>query len=253
VIDLHSHLLPGVDDGSKSVEQSVAVLTTMRDGGVTGVCLTPHHTVSRIGQGIPESHDAAFRELSRQAPHGIQLYRGVELMLDRPVREDMFSGPGLTLGGTRSILVEFTRFATAPAVSNALMQIVRLGFIPVLAHPERYAATTPTAAWQWKSLGAVLQVDATTIFQPGRRGQRARELLAHGLADIMAADNHGDGRSVLVPYRLLCEQGGEHVADLLARKNPGAILAQQPLDPVPPLQIKPGLLVRLKELFGTEE
>jgi hypothetical protein len=69
----------------------------------------------------------------------------------------------------------------------------------------------------------------------------------------MAADNHGDGRSVLVPYRLLCEQGGEHVADLLARKNPGAILAQQPLDPVPPLQIKPGLLARLKELFGTEE
>ena len=253
MIDLHSHLLPGVDDGSKSVEQSVGVLTTMRDGGVTGVCLTPHHTVSRIGQGIPASHDAAFRQLSLKAPEGLQLYRGVELMLDRSVREELGAAPGITLGGTRCILVEFTRFATAPAVSNALMQILRLGLIPLLAHPERYAATTPTAAWQWKSLGALLQVDATTIFHPGRRGQRARELLAHGLADVMAADNHGDGRSLLVPYRLLCEQGGEHVADLLARKNPGAILAQQALDPVPALQIKTGLFTRLKELFGTEE
>jgi len=253
VIDLHCHLLPGVDDGSKSVEQSVAVLTTMRDGGVTAVCLTPHHTVSRIAKGIPEAHDAAFRQLSVKAPQGIELYRGVELMLDRPVGEELRSGPGLTLAGTRFILVEFSRFASAPAVSNALMQIIRLGLTPVLAHPERYAATTPNAAWQWKSLGAVMQVDATTIFQPGRRGQRARELLAHGLADIMAADNHGDGRSLLVPYRMLCEQGGEHVADLLARKNPGAILAQQPLDPVPALQIKTGLFTRLKDLFGTEE
>lgn len=253
MIDLHCHLLPGVDDGSKSVDQSVAVLRAMRDGGVTAVCLTPHGTASRIGQGIPAAHDAAFRRLSQKAPEGILLLRGIELMLDRAVSDELLSQPGFTLGGTKAILVEFSRFVTAPAVSNALMQIVRLGLIPVLAHPERYAATTPSAAWQWKSLGAVMQVDATTIFQPGRRGQRARDLLAHGMADIMAADNHGDGRSVLVPYRLLCEQGGEHVADLLARKNPGAILAEKPLDPVPSLPIKTGLFTRLKELFGSEE
>lgn len=253
MIDLHCHLLPGVDDGSRSVAQSVQVLETMRDGGVTAVCLTPHFAASRIAQGVPAAYDAAFRALTAEAPTGIALYRGVELMLDRPMPDDVRTCPGLTLGGTKFILVEFTRLASAPAVTNALAQIVRLGLVPVLAHPERYAAATPNAVWQWKSVGAVTQVDATTIFQPTGRGRRARDLLGHGLADILAADNHGDGRSVLVPYRLLCEQGGEHAADLLVRKNPGAILAEEALEPVPPLAIRTSLLTRLRELFGEED
>ncbi len=253
MIDLHCHLLPGVDDGSRTVEQSVQVLRSMQEGGVTAVCLTPHFSVSRVVQGLPEAHGQAFRALEPFVPEGIQVHRGVELMLDRPVTEELLARPGLTLGGTKFILVEFTRLAAAPALGNALMQILRLGLVPVLAHPERYAATSPNAVWQWKSMGALMQVDATTIFQPGRRGQRARELLGHGLCDIMAADNHGDGRSLLAPYRMLCEQNGEQVADLLARRNPEAILGEQALTAVPPLVIRPGLLTRLKELFGTEE
>ncbi len=253
MIDLHCHLLPGVDDGSRSVEQSVRVLESMRDGGVTAVCLTPHFAASRVAQGIPESHDAAFRALGPRAPQGIRLLRGVELMLDRPVTEELRTRPGLTLGGTKFVLVEFTRLAAAPAVASALVQIVRLGLIPVLAHPERYAATTPTTVWQWRSLGAVMQVDATTLFQPNSRGKRARELVAHGLADILAADNHGDTRSVLGPYRMLCEHGGEAAAQLLLVKNPGAILAEEALEAVPPVAIKTGLITRLRELFETED
>ena len=55
MIDLHCHLLPGVDDGSKTIEQSVRVLQAMKEVGVTGVCLTPHHTVGRIPRGLPPS------------------------------------------------------------------------------------------------------------------------------------------------------------------------------------------------------
>jgi hypothetical protein len=97
-------------------------------------------------------------------------------------------------------------------------------------------------------------VDATTLLSGHHhRGQRARELLAHGLGDIMAADNHGDDRMIGPAYRFLAEQGGEHQADLLARKNPGAILAGEPLEPVPPFAIRTRLLDRLKQLLGEEE
>jgi len=77
VIDLHCHLLPGVDDGSRTVEQSVRVLTAMQESGVTAVCLTPHHTIGRLSQGLPPSHDDAFAALSAAAPDGVRLHRGV--------------------------------------------------------------------------------------------------------------------------------------------------------------------------------
>src|SRR4026209_2273651 len=61
---------------------------------------------------------------------------------------------------------------------------------------------------RWKGGGGVMQVDAATVLTGRGRGQRARELLAHGLADIIAADNHGDDRMIGAGYRHLCEQGG---------------------------------------------
>ena len=81
MIDLHCHLLPGVDDGSRTVEQSVRVLTTMRESGVTAVCLTPHHTIGHLSRGLPPGHDAAFYALSAAAPVEVTLHRGVELGL----------------------------------------------------------------------------------------------------------------------------------------------------------------------------
>ena len=253
MIDLHCHLLPGVDDGSKTIEQSVRVLQAMKEAGVTGVCLTPHHTVGRIPRGLPPSHDQAFAALSGVVPEGISLYRGVELMLDRPIPPDIREHKGLTLGGTRHILVEFTSGAAIPAVANALYQIVQTGLVPVLAHPERYRACTPQAVSHWKAVGALMQVDATTLLSGRGRGQRAREILAHGLADIIAADNHGDDRSLGAGYRFLCEAGGAFQADLLAVKNPGAILADAAVEPVPPLPIKTGLMDKLKQLLGPVE
>jgi protein-tyrosine phosphatase len=249
VIDLHCHLLPGVDDGSRSVEQSVRVLTTMRESGVTAVCLTPHHTVGHLSRGLPPEHDAAFEVLSAAAPAEVTLHRWVELMLDRAVPPELADHPEVRLGGTRYILVEFTRLTALSSIANALHQIGQLGMVPVLAHPERYAACTLESARHWKSLGAVMQVDATTLLTSRGRGRRARELLADGLADIIAADNHGDDRLITAGYRFLCEAGGSSQADYLARRNPAAILADAELEPVAPLMFKTGLIDKLRYLL----
>jgi protein-tyrosine phosphatase len=68
VIDLHSHLLPGVDDGSRSVEQSVGVLRRMAGLGITDVCLTPHLKATETAHAPPARHDAAFAALGAKAP-----------------------------------------------------------------------------------------------------------------------------------------------------------------------------------------
>jgi protein-tyrosine phosphatase len=253
VIDLHCHLLPGVDDGSRSVDQSLRVLQAMAAHGVTDVCLTPHLEASRGETGIPEAYDRAFDTLRPLAPKQVRLHRGVELMLDRPLPPAAAQNRALTLGGSRYLLVEFTRLVAPNSAYNALAHVASLGLIPVLAHPERYACCTPAIAGRWKETGALMQVDANTLFAPRSRGERARQLLAAGLADLLAADNHGDDRSVSAPYVSLCEHDGETQADLLLRRNPGSILADELTEAVPPLEIRTSLLNRLRHLFNPEE
>lgn len=253
MIDLHNHLLPGVDDGSRSVEQSVAVLRAMAAQGVTGVCLTPHLEASRLGAGVPTSHEAAFVALKLHAPPEIKLSRGAEVMLDRPLNEPEALLRRISLGGTRYLLVEFHRMVAPQTVYQALAHVAERGIVPVLAHPERYSCCTPEAVRWWKGTGALMQVDATTLLSPRGRGERARQLIAHGLADIAAADNHGDDRTMMAVREALEPHGGALQADLLGTLNPQAILDDQLTDDVPPLRMRASIVAQFRRIFQGED
>jgi protein-tyrosine phosphatase len=253
VIDLHSHLLPGVDDGSRSTAQSIGVLREMAKVGVTDICLTPHMRATDVEAGPPAKHDQAFEELKAVAPEVPRLHRGAEVMLDRPLQKDTGQIRRVTLGGTRYILVEFPRLVALGAVSNALARIKDAGLIAVVAHPERYSCCAPSAVERWRDSGALMQLDATTLFRSSARGVRVRELLERGLGDIIAGDNHGDTRTVAAAYKFLAEQDGRQQAELLTVLNPGAILRDEPVIPVPPIRIKQSLIQRLRVLLEGEE
>lgn len=252
MIDLHCHLLPGVDDGSRTVEQSVGVLTTFASQGITDLCLTPHLLASRADEGVPAHYDRAFAALTPRVPAGIRLYRGAEVMLDKPLPAAIVADRAITLNGGKYILVEFPRLVAVRAVADALKLVVELGLVPLVAHPERYACCSPQAVRSWKALGALMQVDATTLFLPRARGERARALVAEGLSDIVAADNHGDERTVATAREALREQKGVIQAELLTVQNPRAILEDRPIVQVPPLQLKVSFLSRLKTLFDSQ-
>lgn len=246
MIDLHSHLLPGVDDGSRSVAQSVQVLNEMARQGITDVCLTPHLQAGRAEAGPPSAHTRAFEALHAAAPALPRLHRGAEVMLDRPVTRPVALARNVTLAGTRYILVEFPRLVAYDVVTNALTQVVELGLLPVLAHPERYSCCSVEAVRHWRGIGAMMQVDATTLLAAQARGQRARQLVAEGLADILAGDNHGDDRTVANGAAFLKAQDGAEQVELLAVRNPRAILDDAPTAPVPPLRIRESWMKRIK-------
>jgi protein-tyrosine phosphatase len=249
VIDLHSHLLPAVDDGSRSVEQSLRVLQEMAGQGVTDVCLTPHLSAGRAEGGPPVAHSRAFQALHAVAPALPRLHRGAEVMLDRPISRPVALARNVTLGGSSYILVEFPRMVAQETVVNALTQVAQQGLIPVLAHPERYSCCSPDAVRHWRSLGARMQVDATTLLTSQARGQRARQLITEGLADILAGDNHGDDRTVAAGARFLEAQDGGEQVELLVVKNPAAILQDTPTSPVPPLRIRESWMRRIKQFL----
>lgn len=253
MIDLHSHLLPAVDDGARTVEQAVRTLRSMAQHGVTDICLTPHLTASQAEAGVPPAHDRAFEALLPAAAESPRLHRGAEVMLDRPLGSAATHDARIRLGGTRYILVEFPRMVAAEAVRNALAHVVAAGLVPVLAHPERYTSCSVETVRRWRALGALMQVDATTLLQVRGRGERARALLAAGLADILAADNHGDTRMLLAAWQLLEEHGGSTQAQLLTTANPAAILQDKPTEDVPPLALKQSLFERLRRIWPSPE
>ena len=253
MIDLHNHLLPGVDDGSRTVKQSVRVLKAFAEQGVTAVCLTPHMLASRAAAGRPADHDLAFGALLAAAPTQPRLHRGAEIMLDRPLPDVVARQRSVTLNETQYVLVEFTRMVTFQTAAAALTHVVEIGLVPVLAHHERYTCCSPEVVRRWKAIGAVMQVDGSTLATTRGLGARARAVVAEGLADILAGDNHGDDRTLATARTLLQEHEGAEQAQLLLEINPAAILAGGRIEVVPPLPILTNIFSRLRNLLTEDD
>ena len=246
MIDLHTHLLPAVDDGSPSVEVSADVLRRFAAEGVETVVCTPHLLASQAASAPHERHSALLRELALAAPGAPALRLGWEIMLDVPGVD--LTAPTLRLGGAPAVLVEFPRTAVPAAAAEELFRIRMSGVVPVLAHPERYWGCTPEMVHEWRRVGAVVQMDATMLLGRTPMAKLARDLLEEGLADVFASDNHGDVRNLAGPHAWLVELGAAEQAELLTRTNPARLLAGEPLLPVPPLPRGRGVFGRLREL-----
>jgi protein-tyrosine phosphatase len=253
MIDLHCHLLPNLDDGSRSAEQSAAVLDHFIAAGVTGVVLTPHLAASAIsarGESAVERRAEAFAELQRNAPPKIRLSLGFEIMLDQPMPVLALGDRRFALAESRYYLVEFPLSIVGQFATAALGQMTRAGVIPIVAHPERYQACSPAVVAEWRAVGARIQVDATTLTRPHLRGRRARALLELGLADVLAADNHGDHRSLRTAADYLNARGAGSSTGRLTSENPGAVLTNGDMQAVDPVALPPGLGERIAKLFG---
>ena len=190
MIDLHSHLLPNVDDGSRSIESSVAVLEKFAADGVEIVVLTPHLNASRVAEAPYDRHLALLEELRAAAPTVPELRLGWEIMLDQPGRD--LRAPNLSLGGSGAVLVEFPLSGVPAQGGDELHRIRASGVVPVLAHPERYWGCTTRLVDGWKRAGAVIQMDTAGLLGKGRIAKLSRELLEEGLVDMFSSDNHGD-------------------------------------------------------------
>lgn len=247
MIDIHSHLLPGVDDGSKSVEISMPVLERFAADGVECLVLTPHLTASQAANAPYERNHAIFEELRSVAPRGLELRLGWEIMLDQP-NVDLGSRT-LGLGGSRAILVEFPLMGVPVRAGDELERIRCSGVVPVLAHPERYYGCTVERVKDWRRAGAVIQMDTGGLLGTGAISRLSRALVQAGLVDLFASDNHGDSRSLVTARDWLRDVSTPEHADLLTRTNAQRLLDDESLIPVPPLPAYGGIFRRLRELL----
>ncbi len=252
LIEIHCHLIPNIDDGSQSVEQSVAVLEQFAQEGITDVVLTPHVRASELAidpEDALERRDVAFELLRREVPQRPRLHLGFEIMLDQPLSDETLTDRRFALAGSRYYLVEFYLSVASTSVEAALRHIVEAGVVPLVAHPERYGMCSAAAATRWREMGARIQVDATTLIGSSLRAGKARQIVRSGSADVLAADNHGDQRSVSAGFEFLTQQGSLDVAQMLTVENTRSILEDRPMETVPPVAIREGVWNRFRNII----
>lgn len=254
-VDLHNHVLPGVDDGARDPGDAAAAVGALRGEGVAIVVATPHvdGSLTRDPDALAERLGQLDAAAATMAPaDGVELRRGVELKLDVP--EVDLSDARLRLGGSTAVLVEFPHMTVPPRSGQVLAAIRRAGYVPLLAHPERYegvdAELSVVAAWI--DAGAYLQVNASSL--RGRYGERAqaiaRGLLARGWIHCLASDFHARGEPGLADVRRLLEAwGGEEQARVLFETNPARLLADEPCHAVDPLRPASPLRRRIARLL----
>jgi protein-tyrosine phosphatase len=245
IVDFHSHLMPGVDDGSRSVEQSIQSLAAMAAQGITTCITTPHFDASltrspdalaeRLGQ-----FDLAFAELSRavaETPGLPELKRGTEVMLDEP--EVDLSDARIRLNGGRFILCEFPQLRLPPNAEWGVSNLIAQGWQPIIAHPERYRNIDPQLALlaRLRDAGAVFQMNAGSLM--GQHGEpamhAAQRILALGWAEYLSSDYHARGLPATKrTVELLHSEGAQAQATRLTEENPARMLAGEMPLPVAP-------------------
>lgn len=221
---------------------------------------TPHLDASELKRGrAPRlaAFERAWRELmeARDAARAdLWLDLGTELRLDDAGVD--YTDAQLRLGSSRAVLVEFVSLEVPPFGARQLREVSKAGFVPVLAHPERYRGVNrkPEVAESWREAGAVFQVNAGSL--TGQYGKAACEaahwLVARGWSDLLASDYPARGPT---RWEEAWERWGEgaghgtlkHEAwNLLVSENPARILRELPLRPVPPVNLELGLWEKIR-------
>jgi protein-tyrosine phosphatase len=190
MIDVHAHVLPFVDDGAKTIEESVELVRELYFNGVTDIICTPHFSrrFTSNREEILKSIDLLGTELKKQNLP-VNLYYGREIYLRESLIEEITPFSEYTLNDTNYALIEFS-FTDYTEITERVYELVRRGVKPIVAHFERYDYADIETAKEVKRAGGLISVNAGSLnlFNPKRRF--AIKLLSYGLVDFITSDAH---------------------------------------------------------------
>jgi protein-tyrosine phosphatase len=246
IIDLHSHLVPGVDDGSRTAAESLESLAGLYREGVRSVVTTPHLLIPHLDTSAAVDrelarHRRAFDELAATASGRVdlpELWLGQEIWApDAAALRQVVRRYGVGLPG-RSLLVEFG-FDLQGNHNDVVREAADAGRQIVIAHPERYRYLPGHAPLDvmrsWQEMGALLQVNVGSLtghYQGSSPGseQLAWQMVAAGMVDLLATDHHGSRRRGVSPAeaaQALIARGERVLAERAMSEVPGRVLRDE--------------------------
>ena len=194
MIDIHTHLLYGVDDGPETIEESIEMLKAAKAQGIDAMILTPHyrHGMFSYPKDSIEEHFARLYEPAKKI--GIELYLGTEHHVNSMMIEYIETGRVRTLANTQYVLAEYKHDTEFAYIMKSVRDLLRHGYIPVIAHVERYMCMHEDLdnVDRLREVGAMIQVNANAIL--GMEGFKAKgftkKLLKYGMVDLVGSDSH---------------------------------------------------------------
>ena len=231
MIDIHTHILHGIDDGSESLEISLNQLKIMKDAGVDKVVFTPHYIRNSYHntKDIIEKKFAEIVEAVREQNIDIKLYHAAEVYLEKDIMQDI-QRENFTINNTKYVLVETSLTEFPPDLYEILYQLVVKGYKPILAHPERYSnvANNFRLAEDLMNRNIYLQINGGSILgNYGKHVQKAAlNLLEYGYAHFLASDNHCKNPDYILPKAAeeVARRFDDYLAELLTEINPQKML-----------------------------
>lgn len=227
-IDIHSHVLPGVDDGAQDLEQSVAMLRQAQDNGIQQMIVTPHQKEGRhcVSPRRMKKMTEQLQSIAAQEDVHVKLYCGNELYYRSGLVSLLQSGEVCTLAGSSYALIEFSPADEFSYIRNGLYQILSAGYYPILAHGERYRCllNQQKRIRELIELGCYLQVNAESVL--GKLGFGVRHylqrLFQERLVHFVSTDAHDTQKRRIRTAecaRVLKRKYGEQYAMELLRDN----------------------------------
>ena len=241
MIDIHAHILPGVDDGAEDLSAALAMAELAVSGGVTTIVATPHSGLSHQHTlDLAAAHSRKLEQLRDEMHRSglpLQILPGMEILGTADTARLLANGELITLNHSRYPLIEFPFRGYAQQATEILASVLELGLRPVVAHPERYlyVQAAPTLLNLWMDMGCLFQVNRGSLL--GRFGPQ-EEALAYAMVDrafacAVASDGHSPhSRTTWMQdvRELLTEEFSSRTAHLLTEEFPRMLVENTPID-----------------------
>lgn len=238
-VDIHCHILPGVDDGSQSPGETKAMLKKAWDEGIQIVVATPHYHKQRGKNDIDliKKQLLLTRKLAKEVHPKMQICLGMEIYYGEEIPELLKTGKAVSIRKSRYILVEFSPGDDFQYILNAVRKLQMSGYTVIIAHFERYSCLREdiSNAEYLREMGAYLQVNAGSITGSYGRSVKKflREALKLHLVQLVGTDAHGSEKrspKMREAYKEVVKRCGEEYADQIFGQNAKKVLRNEEID-----------------------
>lgn len=194
LIDLHCHILPGIDDGAKNTDVSMQLLEQERNSGVVGICFTPHFYYERISidEFLANRHQAFSLLKEKIQASGLKMAfkTGAEVYFTPALPS--LDLKKLAIYGTNYLLLELPTSFHPSGIEELLYEIQQRGYTPILAHVERYpyVCENPSLLYEWVSGGALAQINASGLIRNGHTAKLLDKFIGWNLVHLLCTDAH---------------------------------------------------------------
>lgn len=229
-IDVHCHVIPHVDDGARSTEQAMNMISIAYESGTRAMIATPHYEVGRYDDNKEEilKNYEKIKELAEKKYPDFKLLLGNEVFFSYGVVENLNEENIFTMAGSNYVLVEFSPNDSFDYIRKSLNEIINGGYIPILAHTERYEEVISSYknVEELVDAGSYIQINSRTIAGSTSVGigirRKVMKLIKNDLVHFVGTDTHSDGRrtpDITACVKYLLKKTDEETVDRLFRGN----------------------------------